>query len=74
MAYKTVIIDGEEVPVLPAEATTTISHKRTGQIYNSLEDFHADVADPNTDTKTEDLKQDTVIKVASLIVDPKTSL
>ena len=59
MAYKTVTIDGKEVPVLPAEVQTTIKNKITGQVYASLDEFNADVADPNTDTKAEHLQQDT---------------
>ena len=72
MAYKTIIVDGVEVPVLPAEVETTIKNKVTGQIYPNLDAFHADVADPNTDTKLEHLQQDTVIKVASLIAESQT--
>ena len=74
MAYKTVTIDGKEVPVLPAEVQTTIKNKITGQVYASLDEFNADVADPNTDTKVEHLQQDLTVTVASLTVDPKTNL
>jgi len=69
---KTVIIDGKEVPVLPAKTEETIKNKSTGQIYLNLEEFHADVADPNTPTKAEDLQQDLKITVASLEVFGKT--
>jgi hypothetical protein len=72
MAYKTIIVDGVEIPVLPAEVETTIKNKVTGQVYQTIEEFHADVADPNTDTKAEHLQQDTVIKVASLIAESQT--
>jgi len=74
MAYKTVTIDGKEVPVLPAEVQTTIKNKITGQVYASLDEFNADVANPNTDTKAEHLQQDLTVTVASLTVDPKTNL
>ena len=74
MAYKTVTIDGKEVPVLPAEVQTTIKNKITGQVYASLDEFNADVADPNTDTKAEHLQQDLTVTVASLTVDPKINL
>jgi hypothetical protein len=74
MAYKTVTIDGKEVPVLPAEVQTTIKNKITGKVYASLDEFNADVADPNTDTKAEHLQQDLTVTVASLTVDPKTNL
>ena len=72
MTQKTIIIDGEEVPVLPAKVEETIKNKVTGEIYPTLEDFHADVADPNTDTKVEDLQRDLKITVASLQVVGKT--
>jgi len=72
MTQKTVIIDGEEVPVLPAKAEEIIKNKSTGQIYSNLEEFHSDVANPNTPTKAEDLQQDLKITVASLTVFGKT--
>jgi len=72
MAQKTIIIDGEEVPVLPAKAEEIIKNKVTGEIYPTIDDFHADVADPNTPTKAEDLQRDLKITVASLQVVGKT--
>ena len=36
MTNKTVIINGEEVPVIPAKAEEIIKNKETGQIYSSL--------------------------------------
>ena len=72
MANKTVIIDGEEVPVLPAKAEEIIKNKVTGQTYTTIDEFHADVANPNTPTKAEDLQRDLKITVASLQVFGKT--
>jgi len=72
MTQKTVIIDGIEVPVLPAKTEETIKNKSTGQTYSNLAEFHADVANPNTPTKAEDLQQDLKITVASLEVFGKT--
>ena len=72
MTNKTVIIDGEEVPVLPVKAEEIIKNKITGQIYSSLDEFKADVANPNTPTKEEHLQQDLKITVASLQVFGKT--
>ena len=69
---KTTIINGVEVPILPAKAEETIKNKVTGQIYSSIEEFNADVANPNTPTKAEDLQQDLKITVASLQVFGKT--
>jgi hypothetical protein len=72
MTMKTTIIDGVEVPVLPAKAEEIIINKVTGQVYSSIEEFNADVANPNTSTKVEDLQQDLKITVASLQVFGKT--
>ena len=72
MANKTVIIDGVEVPVVPAKAEETIKNKVTGQTYATIDEFHADVANPNTPTKAEDLQRDLKITVASLQVFGKT--
>ena len=72
MTNKTVIINGEEVPVIPAKAEEIIKNKLTGQIYSSLDEFKADVANPNTPTKEEHLQQDLKITVASLQVFGKT--
>jgi hypothetical protein len=72
MTQKKVIIDGEEVPVLPAKAEEIIKNKVTGQTYSTIDEFNADVANPNTPTKAEDLQQDLKITVASLTVFGKT--
>ena len=72
MSYKTVIIDGKEVPVLPAKVVETIKNKRTGKVYASKEEFESDVANPQTDTTAEDFRQDVGITVASLQVFGKT--
>jgi tRNA A37 N6-isopentenylltransferase MiaA len=69
---KTTIINGVEVPVVPAKAVEIITNKNTGQTYDSIAEFNADVADPNTSTKAEDLQQDVQITVASLSVFGKT--
>ena len=69
---KTVIINGEEVPVLPAKAEEEVVNKRTGQKYDSKDHFDSDVADPNTDTTVDDFQQDLEIKVAKLELVSKT--
>jgi hypothetical protein len=69
---KTVIIDGKEVPVLPAKAEEEILNKRTGTKYASKEEFDADVEDSNTDTTAEDLQINQKITVASLDIFGKT--
>lgn len=72
MTQKTTVIDGVEVPILPAKTEEIIKNKVTGQTYNSIDEFNADVANPNTPTKAEDLQQDLKITVASLSVFGKT--
>ena len=69
---KTTIIDGVEVPILPAKAEETIKNKVTGQTYLTIDEFNADVVNPNTPTKAEDLQRDVQITVASLQVFGKT--
>ena len=70
MKYK--IIDGKQVPVLPAKAVEIIQHKKTGKVYASKEEFDKDVADPKTNTTKEDFRQDLEVTVASLTVFGKT--
>ena len=69
---KTVIINGEEVPVLPAKAEEEVLNKRTGKKYASKDDLDNDVADSNTDTVADDLQINQKITVASLEVFGKT--
>ena len=40
MANKTVVIDGVEVPVVPAKAEEIIKNKVTGQTYATIEEFN----------------------------------
>ena len=70
---KTTIIDGKEVPILPAKAEEEVINKRTQRKYASKEEFNADVADPNTETQAEDLQVNQKITVASLEVFGKTN-
>jgi len=72
MKQKTVIINGEEVPVIPAKAEEEVKNKRTGKIYASKTDFDTDVADPNTDTSVDDLQINQKITVASMSIFGKT--
>ena len=69
---KTVIINGQEVPVIPAKAEEEIVNKRTQKKYASKEEFDQDVNNPNTDTTAEDLQINQKITVASLQVFGKT--
>ena len=72
MTQKTIIINGEEVPVIPAKAEEEVINKSTQKKYASKEEFDADVADSNTDTVNEDLQINQKITVASLQVFGKT--
>ena len=56
----------DDLKVLPAKAVEIVKNKRTGKVYADKAAFDADVADPNTDTTTEDFQQDLQITVASL--------
>ena len=69
---KTIIVDGQEVPILPAKAEEEVKNKRTGKVYASKTDFDTDVADPNTDTSVDDLQINQKITVASLDIFGKT--
>ena len=69
---KTVIINGQEVPVIPAQAVEEVKNKRTGKLYDNKAHFDSDVDDPNTDTVADDLQINQKITVASLTVFGKT--
>ena len=69
---KTVIINGQEVPVIPAQAVEEVKNKRTGKLYDNKAHFDSDVDDPNTDTVADDLQINQKITVASLSVFGKT--
>ena len=58
MTYK-----GQRIPVLKAESIEKISNLRTGQVYRNMEEFLADVANPNTATIKKDLRKDLTVKV-----------
>ena len=61
-----------EIKKIPAKAVEIVKHKRTGVTYADKAAFDTDVADPNTDTASEDFQQDLQITVASLTVDGET--
>ena len=69
---KTIMVNGEEVPVVPAKAEEEIKNKRTGTVYASKDEFDADVANTASDTVAEDLQINQKITVASLTVFGKT--
>lgn len=61
MMYK-----GQKIPVLKAVSEEKISNLRTGHVYKDIDDFMADVADPNTATTKDDLRKDLKVKVAPI--------
>jgi hypothetical protein len=61
-----------DVIKIPAEAVEIVKNKRTGKVYKDKAEFDADVANPNTDTKDEDFRQDLQITVAKLTLFGKT--
>ena len=54
-------INGEQVPIYSCKTETVLTHKKTGATYESEEAASNDVADPNTDTKEEDIQRDVKI-------------
>ena len=62
----------KNIPEIPAVAIEIIKHKRTGKIYESKEAFDADVADSNTDTTSDDFRQDLEITVTRVSMGAKT--
>tara|TARA_R100000655_G_scaffold45780_1_gene82648 strand:+ start:1518 stop:1712 length:195 start_codon:yes stop_codon:yes gene_type:complete len=57
---------------VPAKVKEIVKNKRTGKVYADKAEFDADVANPGTDTVSDDFRQDIEITVASLEVFGKT--
>jgi hypothetical protein len=53
-------------PAIDVETTTTIEHASTGNVYASEAEAQADIDNPETSTKTEDIKRDVAITVNKL--------
>ena len=62
------ILDGKKVPVMSAKGTVTIKNKRTGAVYKHKAHFDEDVANPDTDTKGDDFRQDVSVRVAEVVI------
>jgi|TARA_R100000789_G_C2971465_1_gene140898 hypothetical protein len=62
------MVNGQKVPVMSAKGTITIKNKRTGAAYTSKAHFDEDVANPDTDTKNDDFRQDVSIRVAEVVL------
>ena len=52
------IINGKEIPVYSAKVATTVTNTKTGYEYSSHEEVEADIANPATETKEEDIRRD----------------
>lgn len=65
-------INGEKIPIIHCPTKITIKNKVTGEIYASEAEANADVANPNTATKAEDISKDVAITVAHLSLFGKT--
>ena len=61
-----------DLPKIPATAKEIIKHKRTGKVYESKAAFDADVNDPNTDTTSDDFRQDLEVKVTRVSIGAHT--
>ena len=49
---------GKKIPVYSAKVETTVTNTKTGHEYSSHEEVDADIANPATDTKEEDIRRD----------------
>jgi hypothetical protein len=65
-------INGEQIPIIHCPTKITIKNKITGEIYSSEAEANADVANPNTPTKSEHISKDIQITVAHLSLFGKT--
>ena len=60
------MVNGKEIPILQPEVHVELKNKKTGKDYNSEDEAKQDVADPNTDTKEEDIEQNVQGKIQQL--------
>ena len=57
---------GKKIPVYSAKVETTVTNTKTGQEYNSHEECQADIDNPETDTKEEDIRRDVTVIAPNL--------
>ena len=63
----TTVLAGKKTTSAPnVETKSTIKHATTGKVYASESEAEADVINPATDTKQEDIKRDVSISVNKL--------
>ena len=70
--YETV--DGKEVPVIVPKCEVTLTNTLTNEEYNSDAEALADVQDPNSNTKTEHIRRDVHLTVASFDLGAETNI
>ena len=51
-------VGGKKIPVYSAKVETTVTNTKTGQEYSSHEECQADIDNPETETKEEDIRRD----------------
>ena len=62
----TVVAGKPTFPAADVETKSTIKHAKTGKVYASESEAEADINDPATSTKNEDIKRDVSISVNKL--------
>ena len=61
------VMAGKKTPTaVDVETKSTIKHAKTGKVYANESEAEADINDPATDTKQEDIKRDVAISVNKL--------
>jgi len=59
-------VNGKKVEEIESETVITLTNKITGREYGSDAEGQADVNNPETSTKKEDLKRDVLIKIKKM--------
>jgi hypothetical protein len=59
-------VDGKKVEEIESETIITVTNKITKQEYGSDAEATADVNDPNTTTKREDIRRDVLIDIKKM--------
>ena len=62
----TVLAGKKTIPTPNVETTSTVKHASTGKVYANELEAEADINNPATDTKQEDIKRDVAISVNKL--------
>ena len=68
------LIDGKEVPIIVPKCEVTLTNTLTNEEYNSDAEALADIEDPNSNTKTEHIRRDVHLTVASFDLGAKTNI